>query len=39
LLTEFPRLDAWIARNFELSREIGNYHVFDARTFAPSAVR
>jgi hypothetical protein len=28
LLVEFPRLDAWIARNFELSAEIGNYHVF-----------
>jgi hypothetical protein len=39
LLTQFPRLDAWIARNFELSREVGNYHVFDARTSAPFAAR
>jgi hypothetical protein len=38
-LTEFPRLDAWIARNFELSREFGNYHVFDARTTASFAAR
>jgi hypothetical protein len=37
LLSEFPRLDAWIARNFELSEEIGNYRLFDAREAAPSA--
>jgi hypothetical protein len=37
LLSEFPRLDAWIVRNFELSEEIGNYRVFDAREAAPSA--
>jgi hypothetical protein len=37
LLAEFPELDAWIARNFELSEEIGNYHLFDAREAAPSA--
>ncbi|HTV19925.1 MAG TPA: hypothetical protein VMG12_14670 [Polyangiaceae bacterium] len=37
LLAEFPQLDAWIARNFELSEEIGNYHLFDAREAAPSA--
>jgi hypothetical protein len=28
LLGEFPRLDAWISRNFELAEEFGNYHVF-----------
>jgi hypothetical protein len=39
LLSEFPRLDAWIARNFELTEDIGNYHVFDARVPAPSAAR
>jgi hypothetical protein len=37
LLGEFPELDAWIARHFELSEEIGNYHLFDAREAAPSA--
>lgn len=39
LLAEFPRLDTWIAQNFELSRELGNYLVFDARIPAPSAAR
>lgn len=37
LLSSFPRLDAWIARNFELTEEVGNYRVFDARELAPSA--
>jgi hypothetical protein len=37
LLAEFPQLDAWIAQNFELSEEIGNYRLFDAREAAPSA--
>lgn len=37
LLSSFPRLDAWIARNFELTEEVGNYRVFDARALAPSA--
>lgn len=37
LLTEFPELDAWIARNFELTEEIGNYHLLDAREATPSA--
>jgi hypothetical protein len=37
LLAEFPELDAWIARHFELSEEIGNYHLFDAREALPSA--
>jgi hypothetical protein len=37
LLADFPRLDAWIAQNFELTEEIGNYRLFDAREAAPSA--
>jgi hypothetical protein len=37
LLAEFPQLDAWIARHFELSEAIGTYHLFDAREAAPSA--
>jgi len=38
LLSEFPRLDAWITSHFELTEEIGNYRLLDAREAAPSAV-
>jgi hypothetical protein len=37
LLAQFPRLDAWIAQNFELSEAMGNYRLFDARGEAASA--
>jgi hypothetical protein len=37
LLGDFPLLEAWITSHFELSEELGNYRLFDARSAALTA--